>query len=482
MMMLLAAVVSNADDDKIPPIPPHPDEVYFGARIPRTMTLLETSNEKLKRNVKILFYGQSIVAGHWTKIVEEELRKRYPNANLIVENRAIGGHTAPTLVRCAVADLYPFYPDLVLFHVYGGEATGELERIFSNIRRYTTAEIMTFTHHMAWPREGGAAALAKRTKSDELSADMTRYLAQKYNCELVEVRKEWDDYLKHHKLEAKDFLGDTVHPNKKGGQLLAGLVLRHFRYNTLSPAGWSDRIRTYETRRALEERTDEITFTGKPWKKSTYGVIGSSKEKDSALRLAFKGNRVDVIAFPVKGTLGTATIRIDGKAPSSFPECYVPTRTSPTPKVTWPAIKRVTLGKDPVAEDWTLKITEISDDCKQFKYNVIGSVTGPDGSGTHNKRFVSKSGRIIIEPRDFGIATACRYRKIKLPVGYEVKWKVVCMGVDTWKPKPIEDPALEDLYTLVQGLKNTDHVLEIIPDGNGQVPVRSIIVHRPPLR
>ncbi|MEW6356001.1 MAG: SGNH/GDSL hydrolase family protein [Planctomycetota bacterium] len=480
IVLLAAAARCNGDDDKIPSIPPHPDEALFGARIPLTMTLLETSNENLKRNVKIIFYGQSIVAGSWTKIVEDELRRRYPSANLIVENRAIGGHTAPALVRCAVHDLYPFYPDLVVFHVYGGETTGELERIFSNIRRYTTAEIMTFTHHTAWPREGGEEAVTKRTKSDDLSSDMTRYLAQKYDCELVEVRKEWDEYLKHHHLEAKDFLGDTVHPNAKGGQLLAGLMLRHFRYNTLFPAGWADRVRTYEARRALEEATDEITFTGEPWKVSGNGVLGASK--DSALRLEFDGNRVDVIAAAQSGELGTTTIRIDGKAPSSFPEVYVATRPSSAPQVWWPAVKRITLGKDPVAEDWKLTITEISDDGRRYKYNIVGSVTGPDGNGSDATTFMSNSGRIIIEPRDFGIASACQYKKVKCPTGYEVTWKVVAMCMDTWQPQPLEDPAIEPFYTIVQGLKNTKHVLEIIPNGDGPVPIKEIVVHRPPLR
>lgn len=123
----------------LPPILPAENEAFFGSRIQRTMTLLHTSNKKHHNLVKILFYGQSIIASPWSGAVMEQLRSRFPEADLTMENRAIGGYTAPTLQRPAVHDLYPFYPDLVVFHVYGGAYTGELEGIISNIRRYTTS-------------------------------------------------------------------------------------------------------------------------------------------------------------------------------------------------------------------------------------------------------------------------------------------------------------------------------------------------------
>ena len=120
----------NAEAGTSYPAPePSPDASFWGSRIQRTMTLLSTSSEKSRNPVKILFYGQSITARSWWKDVKADLEKRFPHAPLIIENRSIGGHTAPALVRNAVHDLYWFYPDLVVFHVYGGERTGELEQI-----------------------------------------------------------------------------------------------------------------------------------------------------------------------------------------------------------------------------------------------------------------------------------------------------------------------------------------------------------------
>jgi hypothetical protein len=38
------------------------------------------------------------------------------------------------------------------------------------------------------------------------------------------------------------------------------------------------------------------------------------------------------------------------------------------------------------------------------------------------------------------------------------------------------------VLTLAKGLSNGSHTLEIIPNGDGAVPIESIVVHEPPLR
>jgi len=65
------------------------------------------------------FTGQSITEQEWSKQVAADLRKRFPSADLEIENRAIGGFAAQMLIRPAEHDIYPFYPDLVIFHVFG---------------------------------------------------------------------------------------------------------------------------------------------------------------------------------------------------------------------------------------------------------------------------------------------------------------------------------------------------------------------------
>lgn len=55
------------------------------------------------------------------------------------------------------------------------------------------------------------------------------------------------------------------------------------------------------------------------------------------------------------------------------------------------------------------------------------------------------------------------------------------MCVDTWKPQATQDPAIENSTIIVQGLSNSKHTLELILNGDGQVPIKSIKVYNPPL-
>ena len=78
------------------------------------------------------------------------LRSTYTNANLIIENRAIGGHSSQLLVKTAEADLYPFQPDLLIFHVYGSHL--EYENIIRRVRERTCADILLQTDHLTQDR------------------------------------------------------------------------------------------------------------------------------------------------------------------------------------------------------------------------------------------------------------------------------------------------------------------------------------------
>src|SRR6478752_6125004 len=81
-----------------PPRTLGPVETY-GANVHRAMTLLATSTPLKRNTVRVLFYGQSITADDWWKTVAERLRRRFPVADLVIENRAIPGFTAPYLVK-----------------------------------------------------------------------------------------------------------------------------------------------------------------------------------------------------------------------------------------------------------------------------------------------------------------------------------------------------------------------------------------------
>lgn len=149
-----------------PPVPVAADRSGFGRGIQRTMTLLETSRPKHRNTVRILFYGQSITEQDWSRQVAEWLRAKYPNANLIIENRAIGGHSTQLLWRTSEADLYPFQPDLMILSVLGSHI--DYETIIRNVLQKTVAEVLVQTDHI--------------TRDEDVP---TRYAADADHVELV---------------------------------------------------------------------------------------------------------------------------------------------------------------------------------------------------------------------------------------------------------------------------------------------------------
>ncbi|OGV73409.1 MAG: hypothetical protein A3K19_10920 [Lentisphaerae bacterium RIFOXYB12_FULL_65_16] len=419
----------------------------LGRRLSRTMAALATSTAKERKTVRVLFYGQSITAQEWSHRIGKRLQDKYFAADFSFSNRAIGGFSAERLIKTAKHDLYPDYPDLVVFHVYGGQ-TGEWEQIIREIRTRTTAEILVATHHLS--HQGNKWV---ETEHDKESA-MIRSIAEKYDCELVDVRKEWAQHLKENKLEIKDLLRDDIHLNDKGCELMESLIWKHLQYNP-----------GFETPHAQWVRR-----------------IPVQPAADGAIKVEFTGNRVDIVADTPVANMGTARLLVDGQPPSANPLAYAVTRPSIAPGVWWPAV--YTVGSDaplPQVETWTLKITDVPD-TGFLKFSVTGGKTGPDGAGNTTEPFVSNSKRVVIDPNDFGFAAAEKYTKTKCPVGFEVKWEVVPMFVDTYEPPPKFDPTRTNNMRVVQLIDNGPHTLEIIPNGNGPVPIKEIIAHEPPLR
>jgi hypothetical protein len=443
-----------------PPPAPAKDDGNFGASIQRTMTLLATSTPKHRHPVRILFYGQSITKQKWWIDVANDLKKRFPYADLIIENRAIGGFSAPVLIHPAEHDLYPFYPDLMIFHVYGGDE--DYEAIIANVRRRTTSEIAFHSDHITWLPTGTFLDDKEKLNTyqwhDYHSTQWLAKLAEKYGCKLIEIREPWKQYLKDNKLQPKDLLSDEIHLNNWGNFLLVNLVKQQLRYNP--------KLANNSGKQGVQD----------------YGVGKEVNWKNGKLVLEFEGNRVDVIAAQTTdGKSHQARILIDGKKPSEFPELYTITRPSNTIGVDWPAIIQVSWEKPLVVEDWTARITEINQDASQFKFEVIGSKTGFDGSGVSDRKFVSNSGRVVIEPTNWWLKNAYDYSHQPTPKGFEIKWQVKPMFVDVYTTPKIEDSSKEYFSTLAQNLSNSKHTLEIIPNQKAIVPIQAIRVYRPPL-
>jgi hypothetical protein len=423
-----------------PPVPPAADSPAFGANIQRTMTLLATSTPQKRNKVRILFYGQSITEQNWWKLVAEDLRRRFPNADLVIENKAVGGFASQILVRLAEHDIPAFYPDLVIFHVYGANNT--YEEILRLIRTRTTAEVLIQKDHVAaqWPADNPAQGHPMWWDHMMNNVFLPEY-AKKYGCGLADVRSGWVGYLKANKLEPKALLSDDVHLNDHGCFVMSELVKRYL---------------VHKPDLLSEEARNSVR---------TYEVGKDVKKEGQSLKLSFEGNRVDVLT--AKGT-GTAQVLIDGKKPSQFGECVAFTRTSPSQSWWGPALLRVSSEKPREIEEWTLKVTEVDEKAERIRFTVAGSKTGADGEGVSSERFVSKSGRVVIEPGDWWVKNIHQMGK-KLPVGFEIKWKAVPLFADI--------DGGEESLTVAQGLTNGKHTLEIV----GSASIRAIRIYRPPV-
>lgn len=461
LLALLAALPASLSAQQTTAYP-HPknvgDPATLGLNIQRTMTLLATSTPQQRNTVRILFYGQSITEQNWWKEVADDLRRRFPNADLSIENRALGGFSSQLLVKTAETDLYSFYPDLMIFHVYG--AHNNYEDIIRRTRERTTAEVLIQTDHVTKDEDLNEETDPAKLRPDgKIWNSFMNYLhlptvAKKYGCGLVDQRNLWKQYLRDNNLHAAQLLQDGVHQNAFGNYLMSELVKAYLvrRDDTRLDPMHCDTVRTYAVGREVK------------WQKGK-------------LTLPFEGSRVDLIAKD--GSALPAEIRIDGKKPSEIPQLYGFTRALPMPGGKWPVILKMAFEKTPLVEDWTMEVTKDAVNPKQFTFTLLGSKTGPDGEGRSDRRFVSKSGRVVIEPDDWNVEYSLALPGIKpVPDKFTVKWSVVPHFADAFASSGIADKTKETIVTIAQGLANGKHALEI--SGSPATPIAAVRVYRPP--
>ena len=432
-----------------------------GRRIQRTMRLLAESTPQKRHTVRILFYGQSITAQKWTQQVTDDLRKRFPHANILSENRALSGYSSQLLVRTAESDLYPFQPDLLIFHVYG--AHDKYEEIIRTTRERTTAEILQQNDHL-----GAKDKLVEEQDPAKNPLDGARWngfmnfnvlprVSQTYQTELCDQRSIWKTYLTQHQLEPQALLNDAVHPNARGDKLMAAAVISYLRYDPkLGPSA------------------------AEAWVKDL--VVGKDIAwKDGKLALDFEGSAVELLVAPGTET-SPVEVRIDGRKPSELKELYGHGRARTKLGGPWPVIMPIRAEKQPLVEDWTMEVSKDAANEKLFHFTLAGSKTGPDGAGRSDQPFTSPSGRVVIEPASWGIAFPLTMSGTKVvPERLTITWSTVPYSVDTFTAPPVVDPSLETPVMLMHGLANAKHRLELNGD-TARARIVGVRIHTPPLK
>ncbi len=420
------------------------------AYIQRTMKALDESTAENPAHVRVMFYGQSITAQSWTKTVQAKLTERYPTVDFEFRNAAIGGYTSPALIRTADHDLYTWYPDLLLFHVYG--PMDKYEEIIRRVRERTSAEIVLWTSHLN---------IVSRDKPDEINtshdarAEEIRAVAARHNCMLIDLREKWRKHLADNHRVAKEFLRDTVHLTPEGCDLYARLIEEELQR---VPELGDDRVASGTIRTvALDDPAVTQDASGK-------------------ITLRFEGNRVIALSDGKGAATETAKVLLDGKPMDSVKDVWAITRPSNGPAGIWmPAINHIGFEQPLYEEDWTLTcLPDSSPDGKKIHFRVEGTVTGADGEGWNTERFVSPSGRVVIEPGDWRIAWTLGYRKATLPEGFQVKWHSYPLFTGLYESQPTGTRT-----RLVQGCTNGPHTLTLQPDA-GKLGIARFVIYTPP--
>jgi len=412
-----------------------------GRYIARTMHLLAGSTSAHTSEVRVLVYGQSISKQAWWLKVKHALQAAYPQADLVMENRAIGGFHATRLLQCAANDARLFYPDLILFHDYGPR--DDYEAIIQAMRRETTAEIAVQTDHYV-----GGQDEAWR---DEHAEVWLPALCEQYDLALIDVRANWKRYLQEKGLQPEALLRDNVHLNRRGNALMAAIVEAHLIHNP-------------------------------DFDRDTQGLVGVLKAgKDfnastSTVEVGFEGNRVDLVGG---GRWIGADVLVDGKSPSAWKAVHVAERPwldKPwPPKVGLPV--RIDLGPAPEPGKWELRVEDVEDDGSVVRFEAHSEVHGRQGEGISTARFVSKNQQVVIESEAWFVRESPGFfgNLPSVEAGDRIPWSIRRMGVDRVE----QTLSLDRTVTLAQGLPNGSHRLTL--RSAADLPVRALRVYRPPL-
>ncbi len=124
-----------------------------------------------------------------------------------------------------------------------------------------------------------------------------------------------------------------------------------------------------------------------------------------------------------------------------------------------------------------MNMEQLSPDGKVCSFSLRGSVTGEDGQGYSTNRFVSRSGRIVIEPQDWNVAYSVSVFKRLLPPNHTATWNAVLRGTDKAAPPSVPAGA-EACLTIAHGLSPGRHVLELRGSGLAE-QVRAVRFYDP---
>lgn len=417
-----------------------------------------------------------------------ELRRRFPGAPRIVYKKHVGSSVPWQFVLgWARHVVTPEQPDLVLLYGIGLEEN--LEKIFQTLRRHTTADIIVASVH--WKADDVKNWGADEDATNFGNIPKLREVCAKYGVEFVENRKEWAAYMREHGMKIEvdpqdGLLRDAVHQSDYGALIINENIARHFARPAAFEYHANDRERRLSAVSSGQDTGPEKVLTqGHGWQRQG-AVLGSSRKGDR-MTVHFTGNRIDLVGVRSDAG-GTAEIVIDGK-PADTLACFYTTYMACGQKNARPergmvrdsGPHGVSLGTNVIPQEWTVRMLDDAGN-----YELRGSVTGPDGKGSAVKPFTSTSGQIIIPPELWRHGARCVPfltpwdGQIVNPAGDTFTFRVYRCSVGSVDFRGEEKARFR--VNLVQNLPDTNHVLEIVAKGGGNVLIEAFEIYQPPLK
>jgi len=336
-----ATISSAAVDFNAMPIPTI-DTTKNGYNIARTMYLLESSTAEKPNTVRIAVTGQSISDSNnaWVPNLINWLRGKYPTANIIFQNFAIGGFSTQTLYKRVPNDMASFFPDLVLLYDYGDHTL--YDRMVKYIRQIIGAEVMMQTEHYTGFNDW----------SNQMSYTLLPQIATKYGAELCQIRTPWESYIKQNGLSEQVLLVDGTHLNSDGQAFMLGLMKQFFVY----------RASNAET--VIANQTVNVQ---------------QSDWINGKLTIPFKGTRAEVISGT--GTQYSTDVQVDSKAPSTYKENYI--RSAEANGMSATIMGIINFNSVPLEQKWTIEVTSYTN-TNTFGVKASGSISGDEGTSVAN--------------------------------------------------------------------------------------------------
>ncbi len=122
---------------------------------------------------------------------------------------------------------------------------------------------------------------------------------------------------------------------------------------------------------------------------------------------------------------------------------------------------------------------DVAPDGSSYAFDVTGSVSGDEGSGKSGADFTAKSGHFTIAATDIALNTVKKITKKDLPAQFPIEWDIASMSQDTYQAPAGLKPETDFQPTVIHCWTDGPHELQVIPNGDGPVALKNIMIFSP---